>query len=72
MLQVQTKNLETVAVVRLEGQLVSGQTEVLRSAAYSLSEAQSHVSAIKLDLARVWRTVLLPLPAITEMCCLLL
>ena len=53
MLQVQTKNLETVAVVKLEGQVVNGQTEVLRNAVYSLSEAQSNVSAIKLDLARV-------------------
>lgn len=53
MLQVQTKNLETVLVVRLEGQVVNGQTEVLRNAVYSLSEAQSNVSAIKLDLARV-------------------
>ncbi len=50
MLQVQSKNLETVAVVTLEGQVVNGQTEVLRNAVYSLSEAQSNVSAIKLDV----------------------
>ena len=39
--------------MKLEGQVVNGQTEVLRNAVYSLSEAQSNVSAIKLDLARV-------------------
>ena len=49
MLQVQTKNLETVAVLCLQGQIVTGETEILRNAVQSLSE----VTAVKLDLARV-------------------
>ena len=49
MLQVQTRNLETVAVLCLQGQIVTGETEILRNAVQSLSE----VTAVKLDLARV-------------------
>ena len=49
MLQVQTRNLETVAVLCLQGQIVRGETELLRNAVQSLSE----VTAVKLDLARV-------------------
>ena len=49
MLQVQTKNLETVTVLCLQGQIVTGETEILRNAVQSLSE----VTAVKLDLARV-------------------
>ena len=49
MLKVQTKNLGTVAVVSLEGQIVNGETEILRNAVQSLSE----VSELILDLARV-------------------
>ena len=49
MLQVQTKNLETVAILCLQGQIVTGETEILRNAVQSLSE----VTAVKLDLARV-------------------
>jgi anti-anti-sigma factor len=49
MLQVQTKNLETVAVLCLQGQIVTGEMEILRNAVQSLSE----VTAVKLDLARV-------------------
>lgn len=49
MLQVQAKNLGTVAVLSLQGQIVNGETEILRNAVHSLSE----VSTVKLDLARV-------------------
>jgi len=53
MLKVQSKNLGTVAVLCLQGQIVNGETEILRNAVDSLSEAQSKVSAVILDLARV-------------------
>ena len=49
MLNVQTKKLGTVAVLCLQGQIVNGETEILRDAVYSLSE----VKAVILDLARV-------------------
>lgn len=49
MLRVHVKKLGTVAVLYLQGQIVTGETETLCSAVHSLSE----VSAIKLDLARV-------------------
>lgn len=48
MLNLHAKNLGTVAVLSLQGQLVAGETQTLRSAVQSLSE----VSVI-LDLARV-------------------
>lgn len=53
MLKIQAKNWGTVAVLSLQGQVVNGGTEVLRTAVLSLSEALSEVSAIKLDFARV-------------------
>jgi anti-anti-sigma factor len=49
MLKVHAKNLETVVVLRLQGQIVNGETEILRNAVNSLSEK----SAVILDLARV-------------------
>ena len=49
MLNIHAKKLGTVAVLSLQGQIVNGETEILRNAVQSLSE----VSAIKLDLARV-------------------
>ena len=49
MLKLQAKNLGNVAVLSLQGQIVHGETAVLRSAVQSLSE----VSAVKLDFARV-------------------
>ena len=49
MLKVQAKNLGTVAVLGLQGQIVNGETEILRNAVQCLSE----VSTVKLDLARV-------------------
>ncbi len=49
MLKVHTKNLETVAILCLQGQIVSGETEILRNAVDSLCET----SAVILDLARI-------------------
>jgi anti-anti-sigma factor len=49
MLKIQSKKLDTVAVLSLQGQLVNGETELLRDAVGSLAS----VSALKLDLARV-------------------
>ena len=53
MLKVQTKKMDTVVVLCLQGQIVNGETEILRDAVHSLSEAQSKASAVILDLARV-------------------
>lgn len=49
MLKIHAKKLGTVAVLSMQGQIVNGETEILRNAVECLSE----VSAIKLDLARV-------------------
>jgi anti-anti-sigma factor len=49
MLKVQAKNFGTVAILCLEGQIVNGETEILRNAVHSLSEA----SLVILDFARV-------------------
>ena len=49
MLKVQTKNLGSVAILCLQGQIVTGETEILRNAVRSLTE----VSAVILDFARV-------------------
>lgn len=49
MLKVHAKNLGTVVVLCLQGRIVNGETESLRSAVHSLPE----VSAVILDLARV-------------------
>jgi len=49
MLKVNAKKLGTVAVLCLQGQIVTGETEILRNAVQFLSG----VKAIKLDLARV-------------------
>jgi anti-anti-sigma factor len=53
MLQIQARKLGTVAVLCLDGQIVTGETEILRDAVLSLSEALTDVSAVILDLARV-------------------
>ena len=61
MLEVHAKNWGTVAVLCLQGRIVIGETETLRNAVQSLSEALSEapsevsaeISTIKLDLARV-------------------
>jgi anti-sigma B factor antagonist len=49
MLNVHAKNLGTVAVLCLQGQIVFGETEILRQAVQTLSM----LSAVKLDLAQV-------------------
>lgn len=49
MLKVQARNLGNVAVLSLQGQIVHGETAVLRRA----FESVSGISAIKLDMARV-------------------
>jgi anti-anti-sigma factor len=52
MLHVQAKNLGTVAVLSLQGQIVNGETEILREAVQAQA-ALSGVNALQLDLARV-------------------
>ena len=49
MLKVHVKNLETISILCLQGQIVNGETEILRNAVLSLSES----SAVILDLGRV-------------------
>lgn len=49
MLSLHAKNVGTVAVLSLQGQIVTGETQALRSAVQSLPE----VRVIKLDLAQV-------------------
>jgi anti-anti-sigma factor len=49
MLKIQTRNLENVSLLCLQGRIVNGETAVLRKAVHS----QSNVSAIILDLAGV-------------------
>ena len=49
MLEVHAKNLGNIAVLCLQGQIVTGETEILRNAVHSLPE----VSAVILDFARV-------------------
>ena len=49
MLKVHAKKLGTVAVLCVQGQIVNGETEILRNALRSVSE----VSAVILDFARV-------------------
>jgi len=49
MLKVHAKNLGTTAVLSLQGQIVNGETEILRNSLHSLPE----VNAVILDLARV-------------------
>ena len=49
MLKVHAKKLGTVAILCLQGRIVNGETEILRNALQSVSEA----SAVIIDLARV-------------------
>ena len=49
MLKVNAKKVGTVAVLSLQGQIVTGETDVLRTAVQSLSG----INAVKLDLADV-------------------
>jgi anti-anti-sigma factor len=52
MLKVHAKNLGTIAVLCLEGRIVTGETEGLRNAMHSQA-VESGISAVILDLARV-------------------
>lgn len=49
MLRLHVKNLENIAVLRLQGQMVNGETEILQKTLDSLS----YVSAVVLDLRQV-------------------
>jgi len=49
MLKVQAKSLGAVAILRLDGQIVNGETEILRHAVRALAEP----SVVKLDLGSV-------------------
>ena len=49
MLKIQAKNLGTVAILCLQGRIVTGETEALREVVYS----QSGVRTVVLDFARV-------------------
>jgi anti-anti-sigma factor len=49
MLEVQTKKLETIAILCLKGRVVTGELEILRNTVHSLSD----MSAIILDLSGV-------------------
>jgi len=49
MLKVHAKNIGTVAILCLQGQIVTGEAAALRNAVHS----QSRISALILDLARV-------------------
>ena len=53
MLNLQAKRLGSVAVLSLQGQIVTSETQILRDAMLSLSDSPFGISAIKLDLARV-------------------
>jgi anti-anti-sigma factor len=53
MLNLHAKNPGKVTILYLQGQIVNGETEVLRNAVLSLSESLPEVSAVILDLARV-------------------
>ena len=49
MLKVQAKTFGTVAILCMQGQIVNGETEILRDAVHSMTE----VSGVILDFARV-------------------
>ena len=53
MLKVHARNLGNVTFLCMQGQIVNGETEALRKAVQSQSEAQSHVSTVVLDLGKV-------------------
>ncbi len=53
MLKVHARNLGNVAFLCMQGQIVTGETEILRNAVRFQSEAQSKVSTVVLDLAKV-------------------
>ena len=53
MLKVHARNLGNVAFLCMQGQIVNGDTEALRNAVRSQSEAKPNVSTVVLDLGQV-------------------
>jgi anti-anti-sigma factor len=53
MLKVQAGNFGNVAVLRLQGRIINGETADLRNALYAMPKALTPCSAVILDLARV-------------------
>jgi len=53
MLKVPARNLGNVAFLCVQGQLVNGETEILRNAVHLQAEARSDVRTVVLDLALV-------------------
>ncbi len=53
MLKVHARNVGNVAFLCVQGQLVNGETEILRNAVHPQAEAQSDVRTVVLDLALV-------------------
>lgn len=53
MLRVHARNLGNVAFLCMQGQIVTGETEILRNAVHLQSGIQSAVSTVVLDMAQV-------------------
>ena len=53
MLNVHARNLGNVAFLCMQGQIVNGETEILRKAVRSQADARSHVGTVVLDLSQV-------------------
>ncbi len=53
MLKVQARNLGNVAFLCMEGQIVNGETEILRKAVRSQADARSDVGTVVLDFSQV-------------------
>ena len=68
MLKIRARNLDKVAFLCMQGQIVNGETETLRKAVRSLSETQSDVSTVVLDLALVSTVDARGLGVMLELC----
>jgi anti-anti-sigma factor len=53
MLKVQARNLGNVAFLCMQGQIVTGETEILRKAVRSQADARSDVGMVVLDFSQV-------------------
>lgn len=53
MLKVQARNLGNVAFLCMQGQIVNGETEILRKAVRSQADARSDVGMVVLDFSQV-------------------
>jgi anti-anti-sigma factor len=53
MLKVHARNLGNVAFLCMQGQIVTGETEIMRNAVHLQSGIQSDVSTVVLDMAQV-------------------